>query len=186
MLRVLFLCRKIPCFVLDLVCLVPKYSVWRQKLRWQMIVDDQKILVTMDGVINYVRVYNTSGTPVEYSRNTFARHPRQATFSHVTLWLIYSRTVTLEGLCWMRTVLNLKFLERPLDRISIEILLIMCFFGEKYRYSILQCLTQANFTPLYNPLNSKQYCLSLWSMEIVRIILKIYYILYTKCTATSI
>jgi hypothetical protein len=85
MLRVLFLCRKIPCFLFDLICLVPKYSVWRQKLRWQLIVDDQKILVTMDGVVNYVRVYKTSGTQVEYSRNTFASYPRQATFPHLTL-----------------------------------------------------------------------------------------------------
>jgi hypothetical protein len=51
----------------------------------QIIVADQKILVTMDGMINYVQVYNTSGIRVEYSRNTFARHPRQAAFPHVTL-----------------------------------------------------------------------------------------------------
>jgi len=31
----------------------------------------------------------------------------------------------------MRTVLTLKFLERSLDRISIEILLIMCFVRKK-------------------------------------------------------
>jgi len=31
----------------------------------------------------------------------------------------------------MRTVLTLKFLGCPLDRISIEILLIMCFYSEK-------------------------------------------------------
>jgi hypothetical protein len=63
----------------------------------------------------------------------------------------------------MRTVLTLKFMERPLDRISIEILLIMVFLGGRgeYRSSILQCLTRENFTPLYNPLNCKQYCLSL-------------------------
>jgi hypothetical protein len=50
-----------------------------------MIMDDQQILVTMDGVINYVRVYNTSGIPVEYSRGTFARYPLLATVPHVNL-----------------------------------------------------------------------------------------------------
>jgi len=50
-----------------------------------MIVDDQQILVIMDGVINYVRVCNTSGITVEYSRDTFARYPRLATVPHVTL-----------------------------------------------------------------------------------------------------
>jgi hypothetical protein len=131
MLGLLSLCRNIPCFLRDLICLVPKYSVWRQKWRWQMTVDDQQILVTMDGVINYVRVYNTSGLPVEYSRDTFARYPILSTVPHVTLLLIHSHIVTFEGLCWMRTVLTLKFLERSLDRISIEIRLIMCFFSKK-------------------------------------------------------
>jgi hypothetical protein len=93
-----------------------------------------------------------------------------ATVPHVNLWLIHSHIVTLEILCWMCTVLTLKFLESPLDKISIEILPIMYFLRKKkYRYSVLQCLTPVNFTPLYNPLNCKRYCLSLWSTEIVRI-----------------
>jgi hypothetical protein len=64
-----------------------------------MIVDDQQILVTMDSMINYVRVYNTTGIPVEYSRERFSRYLLLATVPHVTLRLIHSHNVTLEGLC---------------------------------------------------------------------------------------
>ena len=74
MLSVLSFYRKIPRFLLDLVCLLSKYLAWSQKWQSQIIVDDQQILVAMDGVINYVRVYNTSGIPDEYSRDGFARY----------------------------------------------------------------------------------------------------------------
>jgi hypothetical protein len=99
MLSVLSFYRKIPCFLLDLVCLLSKYLAWSQKWQSQIIVDDQQILVAMDGVINYVRVYNTT----EYQTSTQETDlpDTQSSKFHRQLFdsFIHSHIVTLEGLC---------------------------------------------------------------------------------------